>query len=230
MGEVDLSRRAFSFAAALGSVEGMLVEELGLERLPLREVLGRVENACEGRPAELTTRAYAGALVQYARVVTLRADGIDVGSLFVVPCASLAAPLLSVDLLAVSARGLAIAELIPVVDEHDHERVTVRIPSVLEPANELPAWCGSSRSAGALQAWVDADRPAVATDLVGSYVGAFTSMLRSAPQADVRARHTACLRDQREHAPAGPLLVSMFGPAFARSFVTTVMYPDTLFG
>lgn len=62
-------------------VEATLRAGLGLRALPLAPALAHMRGSWRDGPAVLTTRAYVGERVRYARVAALADAGLDVGLL-----------------------------------------------------------------------------------------------------------------------------------------------------
>lgn len=220
------------------AVEALLRRELDLRPLPLAPELAELRGEFRGAPAVLTTRAYSGERVRYARFAALTGAGLSIGNLLVVPAPAFATPIFGADLVGAGAdSALLAADLSPTSPvasaraERALRAVHVSLAD-LPSAGALPGWAARCFSAAPLFVRVPAARLELAATAVEALARWFAADLRGAAADDAGAADTdGATRDYMaahlDDAMTLGMLAKIFQAGPADRFARVVLFPRT---
>lgn len=235
----------FGFSKTIVAIESALVDVFGLEPLHVPPALASATGSIQRSPVALTTRAYTGKHIRFARILTMIGGPIEVTDLLVIPSATSGAPILAIELESDDReRGYAVADLVSMVDDDvtnaaQLRELARRRPAMvsgdaqvgLVPLGELPAWRRAWASPRPLHAAVDLEHAASAKRAATAYAATFSAIVREGqprPARDVLDRHSGYLRDRRDRDPVIGLIARCFGYDLANQLVERVLFPRTL--
>src|SRR5919199_2834439 len=235
----DCVTSPFGFAALVAETEDTLVQQLGLRPVALEPALAQADGAWKGEPVSLTTRAYSGGAVRYARFARLVGPDLEIGNVLCLPDPLYPLPILGADLVALGrATGMLAADLSPTLPpgpERDHQLAS--FPSLglarssLPPGGALPGWCQAWFSPHALFTRVPLERADEARRAFAVFPRVFTRLARQAtPRPDqaaaVRAAQAGYAAAHRADDKGLGLLARMFGAAWADRYVGEALFPS----
>lgn len=220
---------SFAFAETLEAAEAHLVRALGLSPLPLPADLRTLSGEHKGEPVICAARAYASPRISYARFVTLRGAGLDIGNLLSLAAPDHPAPMFGADLVGLGKdTGVVIADLSPVPGGPALEGSPASIGA---PSGALPTWCAPWFSPFALHARIVPEQTADARGALLAWSDAYVRFVQGAlhkPEgasavAEHHARYAAAhLADDR----GLQLMTRIFPAELGTRFLAEVMFPS----
>jgi phycocyanobilin:ferredoxin oxidoreductase len=228
----------FGFAALVAETEDTLVQQLGLRPVALEPALAQADGAWKGEPVSLTTRAYSGGAVRYARFARLVGPDLEIGNVLCLPDPLYPLPILGADLVALGrATGMVAADLSPTLPagaDREHQLALLAslglTTSALPSGGALPAWCQTWFSPYALYTRVPPERAGDARRACAVFVQAFVDLIRQAtPRPEqasaVRAMQAGYAAAHRSDDKGLGLLARMFGAAWAERYIGAALFP-----
>ncbi len=223
----------------IDEAERFLVDRLSLSPVDLPSQLQAASGQWKSAPVTITTKAYAGGVVRYARFATVQGAGLQIGNLLVLADPTYVLPILGADLVALGERPTMLAaDLSPVFPAGPGRAAMNAVvgaalgPRPLLPGGgDLPAWCAALFSPHVLYTRVDVVESENAAAAFRAYPEAFVSLVRAArPQPDlaetVRTGQDAYAAAHRLDDKGLGLLAKMFGNAWAHRYLTEVLFPS----
>ncbi len=229
---------AFPFAALTAEVETYLVGELALVPVALPPDLAAATGGWKSEPVTITTRAYSGDGVRYARFVQLVGVDLEIGNVLCLPDHAYPLPILGADLVSVRREsGMLAADLSPTLPpgpDRDRQlrplarRRAVRGP--LPPGGPLPAWCTAWFSPHALYTRVTREQLAPAVAAFWDLPRSFVDLVRQATPRPELAGEVADRQDgyaaaHRTDDKGLGLLAKMFGATWMERYLGDVLFP-----
>ncbi|MBL8954608.1 MAG: hypothetical protein JNK82_27770 [Myxococcaceae bacterium] len=217
------------FAALTQTLQRRFHESLTLSALPTEPRFEAAEGRFRGRPAWLSSRTFAGGGLRFARFVTVTGDGLDIGNVLCIPEPTSPLPIFGADVVGLGADAIvAAADLSPM----SHGLPLPQLPShtLPSPNGELPPWAARWFSPQAFVTRTHVGQAAGVERVVTGYAEAFLGLLaaRAPAGSDLTEAHLAYCRDHREQDRALGMLRKIFGEAFSREFLSTVLFPEVL--
>lgn len=221
--------------------EHFLVESLSLKLVSIPSQLQTARGQWKSAPVTITTRAYDGGVVRYARFATVQGAGLQIGNLLVFADPAYVLPILGADLVALGERPTMLAaDLSPVfpagpgraaMDTAVGAALAHRPP--LPGGGDLPGWCAALFSPHALYTRVAAGDSEHAAAAFRAYPEALVALVREAqPRPDlaeaVRTGQDAYAAAHRLDDKGLGLLAKMFGTAWANRYLRDVLFPSWL--
>lgn len=224
---------------ALLRAERRVVDALGLEPIALATALASASGEWKGAPATITTRAYAGGVVRYARFAMVEGSGIAIANILALPAEDQPLPILGADLVAIGARGgsvLLAADLSPAVPEEVGGASLAGLAArrargpALATAGELPSWCAEWFSPHALFTRVGAEQLDDALTVLDEFVDEFVLLALGSQRRTALAPAAARMQSGYQSAHRTDdkglgMLGRMFGAEWAERYVSEVLFP-----
>lgn len=209
--------------------------------LPIDARFAQATATYKRAPIVLSTHAFVGPKIAYARFVRIDFAGGAIGNVLVVGRPEYALPIFGADLVAVGTGTLVVADvsLVAAEPERTAQRDVLARAFADEtpetPPGPLPAWCTPWFSPWALHVRA-ADDGALARAVTklearaSAHIALTEAALGGAgggPDAQRRA-YAAYARAHREDDRGLGMLHAMFGAEFGRAFLDRVLFPDAL--
>ncbi len=232
---------AFPFAALTAEVEAWIVQALALTPIPLPPDLAAATGTWKGAPVTISTRAYRGSPVRFARFVRLVGPDLEIGNLLCLPEPAYPLPIFGADLVGLPrATAMLAADLSPTLppgpDRERHLEPFARRRAAhppLPPGGPLPAWCADWFSPHALYTRVTPEQLPAAVAAFWDLPRCFVEVACHTPPRPDLAQEIARRQDgyaaaHRTDDKGLGLLAKMFGGPWADHFLSEVLFPPLL--
>ena len=227
---------SFGLLALADAIERRFVAQLGLVAEVLPAELESAQGTYKGHEARLTARAYRGPQVAFARFVHVFGPEIEIVNIMCVPRFDLTLPVFGADLVGLGERGVAVADLSPLVDSSGYRAALagVRAAQTLvgssQDAGPLPAWAARIFSPAPLFARLAPADAAHLPVLFSPYAGAFLNAFAaaSADPAQAAASGAAYRRYAEAHRQDDrglTMMAKIFGAERARRVIEQLLFP-----
>ncbi len=228
----------FPFASLTAEVEAWIVPALALTPIALPPDLAAATGSWKGAPVTISTRAYQGGPIRFARFVRLVGADLEIGNLLCLPDPSYPLPIFGADLVGLPrATAMLAADLSPTLPPGpDRDRKLEPLArcqaahAPMPPGGPLPAWCLDWFSPHALYTRVPPEQLSEAVAAFWDLPRCFVEAARhTSPRPDLAQEIARCqdgyAAAHRTEDKGLGLLAKMFGGTWADRFLAEVLFP-----